>query len=219
MGMEPPQLSGNRDWTPNLFWSWFNGIYRNRPWRFLLLPGVCALGCYFCRRFRVSLLDIFRQNLRQLHVLLNYCYRYFYPRTLYCQVECYGQGKIHHVIMRQLNITEGQEVPLVLFVYKVSREIEDLRNALQWIEGSRGRKREGICAVILLEKSWNNQNKPVEVAHQGIFDANCLVVRILWEQPWNSPARAQNNPSNREAMDKVKQRIMELQRSPAEGGL
>ncbi|XP_059825010.1 uncharacterized protein LOC132393582 [Hypanus sabinus] len=198
-------LSGTRYWTLNL--SWFIGSHRN----ILLVPAVCALGYYFCWRFRV------RQKLRQLRVRLNECYRYFYPRTLYCQVECYGQGKIHHDIMRQLNITEGQEAPLVLFVYKVSRETEDLRNALQWIEGSRGRKSEGICAVILLEKSWNKQNKLVEVAHQGIFDANCLVVRILWEHPWYSPARAWNNPSNREAMDKVKQRIMEWQRSPVEG--
>ncbi|XP_072910327.1 uncharacterized protein [Hemitrygon akajei] len=133
------------------------------------------------------------------------------PRTLYCQVECYGQGKIHHEIVKRLNIIEGRGFPLLLFVYKVTRETEDLRSALRWIEG-KGEKREDIYAVILLEKCLDKQKKPVEVAHQGMFDANTVAVRILWQQLQNSPDKVLDCPSNREAMDKVRQSITDFQK-------
>ncbi|XP_072910379.1 uncharacterized protein [Hemitrygon akajei] len=123
-------------------------------------------------------------------------------------VECYGQGQIHHNIMKKLNIIEKPGAPLVLFVYKVSRETEDLRNALQWIKGSQ-RRRDDICTVILLEKSSDKQKVSVEVAHQGTFSDNTVVVRILWEQQWNSSAKIHHSPNNRVAMAKVKKRIME----------
>ncbi|XP_072918318.1 uncharacterized protein [Hemitrygon akajei] len=57
--------------------------------------------------------------------------------------------------------------------------------------------------VILSEKSLDNLYKPVEVAHQGMFDANTVIVRILC----NSPDEIQEVPSNVEAMNKVKQSI------------
>ncbi|GCC18312.1 hypothetical protein chiPu_0022078, partial [Chiloscyllium punctatum] len=52
-----------------------------------------------------------------------------------CQVECYGRGTVHKDICSNLNIKHAAEanIPCILFVYKVSREIEDLRNALRWI--------------------------------------------------------------------------------------
>ncbi|XP_055486215.1 uncharacterized protein LOC129693413 isoform X3 [Leucoraja erinacea] len=104
-------------------------------------------------------------------------------KTVHCQVECYGEGNVHTDIVRLLNISvcENPGIPLVLFIYKVSRETVDLRNALQWIEDNRGRKKEDICAVILLEKFSDTDKKPVEVAHLGMFNEKTAVVRILWE--------------------------------------
>ncbi|XP_055486216.1 uncharacterized protein LOC129693413 isoform X4 [Leucoraja erinacea] len=46
---------------------------------------------------------------------------------------------------------------------------------------NRGRKKEDICAVILLEKFSDTDKKPVEVAHLGMFNEKTAVVRILWE--------------------------------------
>ncbi|XP_059825374.1 uncharacterized protein LOC132393930 isoform X1 [Hypanus sabinus] len=133
------------------------------------------------------------------------------PRTLYCQVQSYGQGNVHHEIVKRLNIIEGRGFPLVLFVYKVTRETEDLRNALQWIEG-KGEKREDIYAAILLEKCLDKQKKPVEVAHQGMFDANTVAVRILYQQQRNAPDKILDCPSNREAMEKVRWSITDFQK-------
>ncbi|XP_062895048.1 uncharacterized protein LOC134341175 isoform X2 [Mobula hypostoma] len=133
-------------------------------------------------------------------------------------VECYGQGEIHHEIVKKLNITEEPGAPLILFVYKVSRETEDLRNALQWIEGNTGREKEDICAVILLEKCLGKQNLSMAVAHQGVFGTNSVVVRIFWEQQRNSSGKILKDSSNKTAMAKVREKIMERQGSPAGGG-
>ncbi|XP_072910230.1 uncharacterized protein [Hemitrygon akajei] len=131
-----------------------------------------------------------------------------------CNVQCYGRGNVHQKIVKELHISPREEpgVPCVLFVYKVSHEIQDLRNALQWVTEKQGVRREDIGVVILLEKCWDKVYKPVEVAHQGMFDANTVVVRILWEQlRWNSPVKIQESLSNKEAMDKVKRSISKCQ--------
>ncbi|XP_072918306.1 uncharacterized protein [Hemitrygon akajei] len=129
-------------------------------------------------------------------------------------VQCYGRGDVNEKIVKELDISpcEGPGVPCLLFVYNVSREIEDLRNALQWVTEKQGVKREDIGVVILLEKCWDKVYKPEEVAHQGIFDAKTVVLRILWEQlRWNSPVKIQESRSNKEAMDKVKRSINKCQ--------
>ncbi|XP_059838200.1 uncharacterized protein LOC132400802 [Hypanus sabinus] len=183
--MEPSESPASRD--RDLSWSWL--------WVVLILGIIfliiLCLWCWCKNRVRSILSGRFNRSYR----------------TLPCQVECYGQGQIHTDIVKKLNITEEPGAPLVLFVYKATRETEDLRNALQWIEGNRKRSRDEICAVILLEKSLDKQKKPVEVAHQGMFDANTVVVRILWQQRRNSPDNILDGPSNKAAMEKVKQSI------------
>ncbi|XP_059825335.1 uncharacterized protein LOC132393912 isoform X2 [Hypanus sabinus] len=131
-----------------------------------------------------------------------------------CHMQCYGRGDVHEKIVEELHISpcEGPGVPCLLFVYEVSCQDEDLRNALQWVTEKQGVKREDISVVILLEKCWNKVYNLKEVAHQGMFDANTVVVRILWEQlQWNSPVKIQESPSNKEAMDKVKRSINKCQ--------
>ncbi|XP_072910190.1 uncharacterized protein [Hemitrygon akajei] len=131
-----------------------------------------------------------------------------------CQVQCYGRGDVHEMIVKELHISpcEGPGVPCLLFVYEVSCQDEDLRNALQWVTEKQGVKREDISVVILLEKCWDKVYKPEEVAHQGMFDANTVVVRILWKQQWwNSPVKIRKSLSNKEAMDKVKRSISKCQ--------
>lgn len=139
------------------------------------------------------------------------------PKTFDCQVECYGQGKVHTNIMKLLKIShcENPGIPIVLFIYKVSRETVDLRNALQWIEDIQGRKKEDICAVILLEKSSDTDKKLVEVAHLGMFDEKTAVVRILWKHrrfPLSRSHEKIQKGSSR-AMDRIKQSIQEWQNS------
>ncbi|XP_062895084.1 uncharacterized protein LOC134341194 [Mobula hypostoma] len=85
----------------------------------------------------------------------------------------------------------------------------------RWKE-KQGVKGEDIGVVILLEKCLDKVYKPVEVAHQGMFDANTVVVRILWEQRWNSSVKIQKSPSNKEAMDKVKRSVSKCQGSSQE---
>ncbi|XP_059825359.1 uncharacterized protein LOC132393926 [Hypanus sabinus] len=191
--------------------------FQDNSWRyaFLVLAIIPLISLCVCLRFlcrkrdHTPLISTLRSILPDRRTRSNGTFR----RNLLCQVECYGKGNVHLYIERKLNfsVLEKQDAPLVLFVYKVSRELEDLRNALQWIEGDRGRKKEEICAVILLEKFLNKWNKPVEVDHQGIFDDKTVVVRILWD----APNRIQESRSNKEAMDKVKRIIIEW--NPAGG--
>ncbi|XP_059825098.1 uncharacterized protein LOC132393697 isoform X2 [Hypanus sabinus] len=123
---------------------------------------------------------------------------------LRCNVQCYGRGDVHEKIVNELHIFPCEEpVPCVLFVYKVSREIQDFQNALQWVTESQSVKSEDICAVVLLELSLDKWNKPVEVAHQGVFDDNTVVVRING---------IQEGPKNREAKERIKQSIMDCQK-------
>ncbi|XP_051901522.1 uncharacterized protein LOC127587266 [Pristis pectinata] len=98
--------------------------------------------------------------------------------TSQCNVQCYGRGDIHEEVVKRLHISRCEEprIPCVLFVYKVSLEIEDFQNALQWVTETQSVKREDICAVVLLEKSLDKLHKPVEVAYQGMFDTNTVVV-------------------------------------------
>ncbi|XP_072123006.1 uncharacterized protein [Mobula birostris] len=134
-----------------------------------------------------------------------------------CNVLCYGQGDVHKKIVKKLKITQCEEpdIPYVLFVYSVSRETEDLRNALQWVTEKRGERREDICAVVLLEKSLDKQSKPEYVAHPGTFDDKTVVVRILWKQEKNSASKIRKGPkSNSEAMKKIKESIKECQKNP-----
>ncbi|XP_032870061.1 uncharacterized protein LOC116967540 isoform X2 [Amblyraja radiata] len=135
------------------------------------------------------------------------------------QMECYGEGNVHTDIVRLLNISicEKPGIPLVLFIYKVSHETVDLRNALQWIEDKRGRKREDICAVILLEKSSDTDKKPVEVDHLGTFDEKTAVVRIRLIPFYGSREKLQKGPRTNRAMDIIKQSILGWQSSPAGG--
>uniref|UniRef100_UPI00398E8D93 uncharacterized protein n=1 Tax=Pristiophorus japonicus TaxID=55135 RepID=UPI00398E8D93 len=139
-------------------------------------------------------------------------------------VESYGQGEAHEDFVNRMGNPRSVEdpgIPCVLFVYKVSRETEDLRNALQWIERDRAIKREDICAVVLLEKASNQHDKPVEVTHGGVFDEQTAVVRILWKETsqrqWFPPSlkycgKVQEGPRYREAMDKVTESIKKRQR-------
>ncbi|XP_062895078.1 uncharacterized protein LOC134341190 isoform X2 [Mobula hypostoma] len=131
-----------------------------------------------------------------------------------CNVQCYGRGDIHEEIVKKLEITqcERPDFPCILFVYKVSRETEDLRNALQWVTEKQGVRREDIGAVVLLEKSLDKRSKSVDVAHQGMFDDKTVVVRILWKQRQNSTGKIPKSPiSNLQAMDKIKQSIKKCQ--------
>ncbi|XP_062895073.1 uncharacterized protein LOC134341188 isoform X2 [Mobula hypostoma] len=189
--MEPSESPVSLDWS----WFWIVPLLGA-----ILLIALCIWCC--CKSsFRL-------QDIPGVRSVLSYG---TLPRTLLCQVKCYGQGKVHHEIVKKLNMIEGPGAPLVLFVYKVSRETEDLRNALQWIEGNEERNRGDIRAVILLEKSLDKQKKPVEVAHEGMFGTNAVVVRILWQQQWNSPDKILDGLSNEEAMEKVKQSILQCQ--------
>ncbi|XP_059825313.1 uncharacterized protein LOC132393901 isoform X2 [Hypanus sabinus] len=132
-----------------------------------------------------------------------------------CNVQCYGQGDVHDKIVKKLKITRCADpgVPCVLFVYNVSREAEDLQNALQWVKGKQGVSREDVCAVILLEKSLAKESKPEDVAHQGMFDDKTVVVRILWKRK-NSASKIRKGPrSNSNAMRKIRASIEKRQGS------
>ncbi|XP_062895074.1 uncharacterized protein LOC134341188 isoform X3 [Mobula hypostoma] len=112
--MEPSESPVSLDWS----WFWIVPLLGA-----ILLIALCIWCC--CKSsFRL-------QDIPGVRSVLSYG---TLPRTLLCQVKCYGQGKVHHEIVKKLNMIEGPGAPLVLFVYKVSRETEDLRNALQWIE-------------------------------------------------------------------------------------
>ncbi|XP_041032818.1 uncharacterized protein LOC121271116 isoform X2 [Carcharodon carcharias] len=134
------------------------------------------IRCLFqaLNRFRNWILSLIRSLLPifvQFHILdrLSFSWSGAILGLRY-KVECYGQGKIHEDILKQMDITicgEDPGIPCILFVYKISRDIEDLRNALRWVEMIRGIQREDICTMILLEKDSNKQEKPIEVDHQG----------------------------------------------------
>ncbi|XP_078092337.1 uncharacterized protein LOC144508359 [Mustelus asterias] len=126
------------------------------------------------------------------------------------KVECYGEGNVH----KDLLMGGHSRNPCVLVVYKVSRETEDLRNALKWVQTNQGVQREDICTVILLEKVSNTHARPVEVDHQGVFDDRTMVVRILWENhPFSLRCcdRVQKGPRYKKAMEKVIQSISATQ--------
>ncbi|XP_078092147.1 uncharacterized protein LOC144508204 [Mustelus asterias] len=103
------------------------------------------------------------------------------------QVECYGQGKIHEDIVKELNISkhEGRPgTPCILFVYKVSQENEDLRNALQWVTDKGAIRKEDIRFVFLLVKI-PEKSKKMEVelrTEPELFHKETKVVRIHWNE-------------------------------------
>ncbi|XP_059825235.1 uncharacterized protein LOC132393843 isoform X3 [Hypanus sabinus] len=102
---------------------------------------------------------------------------------LNCNVQCYGQGDVHAEIVKELNINQCEEprIPCVLFVYKVSRETEDFRNALQWVTGGGRVRKEDICAVILLQKSRDVGEGQIRT-YPGIFHEGTAVHRVPWRE-------------------------------------
>ncbi|XP_072910299.1 uncharacterized protein [Hemitrygon akajei] len=102
---------------------------------------------------------------------------------LQCNVQCYGRGAVHEEIVKELNINqcEGPRIPCVLFVYKVSREIEDFRNALQWVTGDGRARKEDIRAVILLQKSRDVGEGQIRT-YPGLFHEGTAVHRVFWSE-------------------------------------
>ncbi|XP_060708658.1 uncharacterized protein LOC132833970 [Hemiscyllium ocellatum] len=144
-------------------------------------------------------------------ILAIFLYRRLKHRNLRFRVVCYGQGDVHKDILMGSSMSEeDRDIPYVLYVYKVSRELMDLRTALRFVEKKQMLKRKDICAVILLEKVTNAQNKTIDIDHQGIFDGKTVVVRICWEEKWFLfPRKVQKGPGYWKAMEKVIQSIRE----------
>ncbi|XP_059825542.1 uncharacterized protein LOC132393965 isoform X11 [Hypanus sabinus] len=105
---------------------------------------------------------------------------------LQCNVQCYGRGDVHAEIVKELNINQCEEprIPCVLFVYNVSREIEDFRNALQWVTGDGRVWKEDICAVILLQNSRDVGEEQIST-YPGLFHGETAVHRVLWSETSN----------------------------------
>ncbi|XP_041032820.1 uncharacterized protein LOC121271118 isoform X2 [Carcharodon carcharias] len=102
------------------------------------------------------------------------------------KVKCYGEGSIHEAILKKLNISGhdgGPGVPCILFVYKVSRENEDLRNALRCITENGTTQKEDIFVVFLLTKISKNCKDVGEEKITGLdlFHEDTKVFRILWK--------------------------------------
>ncbi|XP_072106400.1 uncharacterized protein [Mobula birostris] len=103
-------------------------------------------------------------------------------------VQCYGRGDVHEKIVKELKICqcEGPGVPCVLFVYKVSHENQDLRDALQWVTGGETVRKEDICSVILLQKSGdfgvNKMMTDPELFHEGtnVFQIFWTEMSVTW---------------------------------------
>ncbi|XP_072122169.1 uncharacterized protein [Mobula birostris] len=102
---------------------------------------------------------------------------------LNCNVQCYGRGDVHEKIVKELGIypCEGPGVPCVLFVYRVSREIQDLQNALHWVTGGGRAQKEDICAVILLQRSQDVGEGQIRTC-PGLFHEGTAVHRVLWTE-------------------------------------
>ncbi|XP_072106719.1 uncharacterized protein [Mobula birostris] len=102
---------------------------------------------------------------------------------LQCNVQCYGRGSVHEEIVKKLNINqcERPRIPCVLFVYNVSHEIEDFRNALQWVTGGGRARKEDTCAVILLQKSQDVGEEKLRTC-PGLFHEGTAVHRVLWRE-------------------------------------
>ncbi|XP_072409638.1 uncharacterized protein [Chiloscyllium punctatum] len=144
-----------------------------------------------------------------LIILMYRCSKRRKKLRLRFRVECYGKGDIHKDILMNSSVYDDDpRIPYVFYVYKVSREIEDLRNALQYAEKKQTLKKKDICAVILLENASNARNRQIDVNHQGIFDYKTVVVRILWKEKWFLfPRKIQKGPGYQKAMRKVIQSI------------
>ncbi|XP_067831382.1 uncharacterized protein [Heptranchias perlo] len=139
---------------------------------------------------------------------------------LRCQVECYGQGKIHEDILKKLETSScegGPGIPCILFVYKVSHEIEDLRNALQWITKNETTQKEDICAVFLLEKiSERSEVGEVMITLPDLYHVETKAVRVLWKEiaSWKM-----GNPfSCPEAIETVREIIRQRNSQTRQGG-
>ncbi|XP_072910385.1 uncharacterized protein [Hemitrygon akajei] len=108
--------------------------FQDNSWRYAFLVLAIILLISLLLRFlcQIRVISRLRSLLTDRFTRLIGAFR----RSLPCQVECYGKGNVHLYIERKLNLSilQKQDAPLVLFVYKVTRELEDLRNALQWIE-------------------------------------------------------------------------------------
>ncbi|XP_078092338.1 uncharacterized protein LOC144508360 [Mustelus asterias] len=107
------------------------------------------------------------------------------PRVNY-KVKCYGRGKVHEAILKKLNISEredGPGIPCILFVYKVSRDNEDLRNALQWATEHGSTRKEDIFVVFLLVKTSEKSKDVGEEKITGLdFFHQDTKVRVLWKE-------------------------------------
>ncbi|XP_072122153.1 uncharacterized protein [Mobula birostris] len=98
-------------------------------------------------------------------------------------VQCYGRGDVHEKIVKELKICqcEGPGVPCVLFVYKVSHENQDLRDALQWVTRGETVRKEDICSVILLQKSGDFRVNKM-MTDPGLFHEGTNVFQIFWTE-------------------------------------
>ncbi|XP_043539276.1 uncharacterized protein LOC122544264 [Chiloscyllium plagiosum] len=109
------------------------------------------------------------------------------------KVKCYGQGKVHEDILKNLKISKcegGAGSPCILFVYKVSRTNEDLRNALEWITNLENEttQKEDIFVAFLLEKiSGESKDLGEEmITDLDVFHENTKVFRVLWKETCGS---------------------------------
>ncbi|XP_067831264.1 uncharacterized protein [Heptranchias perlo] len=140
---------------------------------------------------------------------------------LRCQVECYGQGKIHEDILKKLETSScegGPGIPCILFVYKVSHEIEDLRNALQWITKNETTQKEDICAVFLLEKiSERSEVGEVMITLPDLYHVETKAVRVLWKE-MDALWKMGNPFSCPEAIQTVREIIRQRNSQTRQGG-
>ncbi|GCC16636.1 hypothetical protein chiPu_0020356 [Chiloscyllium punctatum] len=109
------------------------------------------------------------------------------------KVKCYGQGKVHEDILKKLKISKcegGAGSPCILFIYKVSRTNEDLRNALEWIANLENEttQKEDIFVAFLLEKiSGKSKDLGEEmITDLDVFHENTKVFRVLWKETCGS---------------------------------
>ncbi|XP_062912719.1 uncharacterized protein LOC134350867 isoform X5 [Mobula hypostoma] len=133
---------------------------------------------------------------------------------LQCNVQCYGRGDVHEEIVKQLNINECEwpRIPCVLFVYNVSHEIEDFRNALQWVTGGGRAQKEDICAVILLQKSRDVGDGKLRT-YPGLFHEGTAVHRVLWRETSGTLKRRSADCQCPNTIRAIRQRISDRTRS------
>ncbi|XP_072106722.1 uncharacterized protein [Mobula birostris] len=129
-----------------------------------------------------------------------------------CNVQCYGRGEIHKKIVKELDIShcEEPEVPCVLFVYKVSHEILDIKNAFHWVTGGGLVQKEDICAVILLQKSTAVREEKI-TKNSGLFHEGTKVFRVFWmdSSSWWSRSKTYQCPT---VIQTVKQSLIDRTR-------